>query len=125
MSVVPGPWTMVHLTAALWVLLAGGVQLLRRKGGAAHRWLGLSWLIAMLIVALSSFGLHGFAPQLFGLGAIHLLSLWVLWCIWAAWTAVRQGRIAHHRSWVLGAYWGAVGAGLFAALTPGRWLFLD
>lgn len=124
MSAVLGPWAAAHLAAAAWVLTAGGMQLARPKGGAVHRWLGRSWLPAMGVVALSSFGIHTMAQQWHGFSAIHLLSLWVLWCIGAALVTVRRGQIAAHRRWVVGAYWGAVIAGLLAALAPGRWLNL-
>ncbi|MBM3117772.1 DUF2306 domain-containing protein [Jeongeupia naejangsanensis] len=122
MSAILTPIGGLHLATASWAMLAGGVQLALPKGGDRHRWLGRSWVLAMLVVALSSFGLGAAPGRVVGFGPIHLLSLWVLWCLWAAIVRVRAGHIAAHRRYVIGAYIGTVVAGLFAVFGPDRWL---
>ncbi|MCP8688103.1 DUF2306 domain-containing protein [Marinobacterium sedimentorum] len=112
----------IHIAAALWVLLAGLVQLLLPKGTGRHRALGWSWMLAMLVVSLSSFGMPGFADWLYGYGPIHLLSVWVLICVAVSVASARFGYIRRHRAFAVGAYLGTVGAALGALLVPGRLL---
>jgi uncharacterized membrane protein len=117
---------LIHLTAAVWALAVGGVQLATRKGTPMHRALGWSWMIGMAIVAISSFWLTGFMNVLWGYGPVHLLSLWVLFCIVYSIYSARTGNIKRHRTFAVGAFFGVVGAGL-GALAPGRlvgsWVF--
>lgn len=111
----------IHLIAALWVLAAGAAQLAGAKGTPRHRALGWSWMLAMTVVALSSFGMPSFMPVLGPYGPIHLLSVWVLICVAVGVLAARQGRIGVHRAFTAGAFLGAVGAGI-GALAPDRLL---
>nr|WP_067287212.1 DUF2306 domain-containing protein [Marinobacterium profundum] len=112
----------IHIVAALWVLLAGLVQLLLPKGTRRHRALGWSWMLAMLVVSLSSFGIQGFVDWFYGYGPIHLLSIWVLICVAVSVASARLGSIRRHRAFALGAYLGTLGAALGALLVPGRLL---
>ncbi|MFS8151720.1 MULTISPECIES: DUF2306 domain-containing protein [Halomonadaceae] len=52
---------------------------------------------------------------------IHLLSLWVLVALAVAVVAILKGRIEQHRSWMVGAYLGLVGA-FVGSLALGRWI---
>src|SRR5690625_729096 len=59
-AIVPGmdaftPVVTLHAVAATYVLLLGPLQILRRRRDLAHRIVGLSWLMAMVTVCLSSF----------------------------------------------------------------------
>ncbi|MHB0777625.1 DUF2306 domain-containing protein [Halomonas sp. WWR20] len=116
----------IHLVAALWALTFGAVQLLSAKGSRQHRWLGWSWMLAMVITAVSSFWLHGDLAILGPFSVIHLLSLWILACVVISLLAVRRRRLNVHRKFMIGAYLGLLGAGL-GTLAPGRlisgWLF--
>ena len=114
--------TYIHLTAALWVLLVGLVQLFRSKGTALHKGLGWSWMAAMIITSVSSFWISGFIDWFYGYGPIHLLSLWVLICVVVSVSAARRGNIRYHRSFAVGAYLGTIGAAMGAILMPGRLL---
>lgn len=109
----------IHVAAALAAFLLGLAQLLRRKGGAAHRAMGWSWIGLMAGVAISSFWITGVAGQ--GHWSwIHLLSGWVLLILPLAWLAARRGRIATHRRAMLALFFGAlVITGAFTLL-PGR-----
>lgn len=113
----------IHLTGALWVIAAGGVQLARPKGTPAHRLLGWSWMLALAVTAISSFWLRGFMDLVYGFSPIHALSLWVLFCILAAVYFVRRGNIVWHRAYVVGAYLGSIAAGVGALLGPNRFLY--
>ncbi|WP_250148390.1 DUF2306 domain-containing protein [Halomonas jincaotanensis] len=69
----------LHLYASFLALGIGGLILLMRKGTGPHRLMGITWVAAMALSALSSFWLGGGVLPLVGhLGPIHLLSLWVL-----------------------------------------------
>ncbi|GAB2800690.1 DUF2306 domain-containing protein [Halomonas shantousis] len=116
----------IHLVAALWALAFGAVQLISTKGTRKHRWRGWSWMLAMIVTAVSSFWLHSDLAILGPFSNIHLLSLWVLVCVVISLLAVRRRRLDIHRNFLVGAYLGLLGAGL-GALAPGRlisgWLF--
>lgn len=116
----------IHLTAALWALLAGISQLLTPKGIRLHKMLGYSWMTAMVIVAISSFWLTGFMNLFWGYSPIHLLSILTLVCIGISLYSARTGNIKRHRAFAVGAFCGLVGAGI-GALAPGRlihqWIF--
>lgn len=117
----------IHLAAAVWVLCAGGIQLLRTKGTPSHRMLGWSWMLAIVVVSVSSFWLHELRPVFFGLGPIHILSIWVLICVVVSVYSARHDHIIRHRNFAVGAYLGAVVAGSFAIYGSNRllhqWLF--
>lgn len=120
----------IHLVAALLALALGAWQLIAARGGARHRIVGRLWVLAMAVTALSSFGITGKLgwSWLGGYSAIHGLSLWILVCLALAVRAARARLFPAHRRWMVGAYAGLVGAGVFAALSPGRvvghWLFV-
>ena len=111
----------IHLVAALYAIVVGGLQLVLPKGTQPHRYLGRSWMIAMLITALSSFWIKSFMPLWFSFGPIHILSVWVIICVIISTLAARQRRIKQHKYYAIGAYIGLVGAGL-GTLAPGRYL---
>lgn len=111
----------IHLLAALVAIAIGAAQLAGRKGTRQHKFIGWTWMAAMVVVAVSSFWLQGFMDLIWGLGPIHLLSLWILVCVTAAVYSARVGKIRTHKNFTVGAYCGVVGAGL-GALAPGRML---
>lgn len=77
----------------------------------------------MVVVAISSFGISGIVDWFYGYGPIHLLSIWVLVCVAVSLVAVQKGNIGIHRAYTVGAYLGAVGAGVAAMLVPDRLLY--
>jgi uncharacterized membrane protein len=109
----------LHAAAALGALGLGAAQLARRKGGAAHRRIGLAWVGLMAAVAISSFGISGVA----GAGHwswIHGLSAWVLVVLPLGWLAARRGRVRAHGRTMAFLFIGAlVVTGAFTLL-PGR-----
>lgn len=116
----------IHLTAAIWVFLAGINQLFARKGTKVHKIVGWSWMVAMVIVAVSSFWLTGFMDLFWGFSPIHLLSIWILVCVAVSLYSARTGNIKRHRAFAVGAFYGVIGAGI-GILAPDRlihqWLF--
>ncbi len=115
------PAIQIHTAAALVALALGTVQVVRPKGGGAHKWMGWLWVALMAVVALSSFGIHEL--RLWGpWSPIHILSVITLVGLWGAVRAVRQGRISDHRRIMMKLFWLAlIGAGAFT-LVPGRLL---
>ena len=116
----------LHISAAIWALVTGTIQLMARKGTVQHKFIGHSWMLAMVIVAVSSFGIREFTPVIGPFSLIHLLSIWVLICVAASIYFARVGNIKRHKRFAKGAFFGLVGAGI-GALAPGRliheWLF--
>ena len=116
----------LHISAAVWALIIGTYQLMTHKGTKRHKFVGRSWMMAMVVVAISSFGLSGFTPIFGQYSLFHVLSVWILVCIVASIYFARKGNIKRHKSFTTGAFFGLIGAGL-GTLAPGRliheWLF--
>jgi uncharacterized membrane protein len=111
----------IHLAAVAVAALLGAWILLRPKGTAVHRLLGRTWMVLMVIVALSSFLIPATIGRFLGpFGVIHVLSLGALVSIAMAIRAARSGRIRAHRIWVTATYLGAIGGAGAGAFAPGR-----
>src|SRR3954470_6110232 len=115
-------WTLLialHAIGATFSLAVGAlVMLRRRKGDRAHRRVGRIWLAAMYWTAGSSFGIRALHPG--HLSWIHGLSAWTLVSLTVALWAARTHRRRLHRDFVVGSYFGLVGAGLAAMAFPVR-----
>lgn len=109
------PVIALHAIAATYVLLLGPLQILRRRRDLAHRIIGVSWLVAMVTVCVSSFWI---APD--GFSWLHGLSIWTLVCMVAAIAGIRSGSVPVHRGFMIGSYLGTLAAFSFAALVPSR-----
>lgn len=105
----------IHAVAALYVILLGPVQILRRRRDRAHRLLGASWVFAILTVCLSSFWIM---PD--GFTWLHGLAIWTLVCMVVAITAIRRRAVAVHRGFMIGSYLGTLAAFAFAVFVPAR-----
>jgi len=109
----------IHMIAAIVSLVIGGVVFFNPKGTSKHKVLGKTWVILMVIIALTSF----FISELKTWGPfspIHLLSVLTLFTLAVSIKAIRRGDVKRHKSAMLGLYWGGlVLAGLFT-LMPGR-----
>lgn len=73
------PATWIHLVAAVFAIVVGGLVLFRRKGDRRHRLWGRVWVGAMAVTALSSFLIfeindNSFSP-IHGLAVYTLCSL--------------------------------------------------
>jgi uncharacterized membrane protein len=109
----------VHAFAAMAAFALGIVQLVGPKGTLPHRALGYAWVGLMLLVAASSFAIHG-TGRWGGFSAIHLLSVMVLVLVPLALLAARRHHVGTHRWAMIALFAGAlVIAGGFTLL-PGR-----
>jgi len=97
----------------------GLVQLFRRKGDFPHRTLGYIWVSLMLLIAASSFWIHGM-NQWNGFSVIHVLSIWVLFYTPFAVMMARRGNISAHKKGMIGLYAGALLIAGFFTFMPGR-----
>src|SRR3954469_19402183 len=108
-----------HAAGATLALMLGGYIVVRRpKGDLRHRRLGRVWVVTMYWVAVSSFGIKELSPGHFSW--IHGLSAWTIVSLTVAVWAARTGRVRTHRRFVVGSYFGLVGAGLAATAFPVR-----
>lgn len=113
------PVIQLHIAAACLAIPLGPVALYMRPGRGAHKIIGYFWISSMAVLALSSFGIHGFA--LIGpFSPLHGLALLTLWSLWEGMRRARMGQVAAHRRVFRNLYWyGLMVAGLFNFL-PGR-----
>ena len=113
------PMIQIHTALALAAVILTIVIFSLKKGSRYHRILGWTWVIAMAVVALSSFWIN--TIKLVGpFSPIHLLSLFVLCSLISAVTAARTHRVADHKRAMQGLAFGALLiAGAFTFL-PGR-----
>jgi uncharacterized membrane protein len=108
--------TLAVAATATVVLLAGV------KGTRLHRTLGWTWACAMLATAISTLFIKAppQAPNIFGLGYLHLFALLTFISVPRAVWAARRHLVEKHAGIISGFLVGGLGlAGLFA-LMPGR-----
>jgi uncharacterized membrane protein len=109
----------LHAFAAMAAFALGLVQFAAPKGTLPHRTVGWIWVGLMLVVALSSFWIHGI--RMVGpFGPIHLLSIFTLVILPLGVWRAHTHHVAAHRRIMIFIFAGAlVVAGLFT-LVPGR-----
>lgn len=111
------PWyAYAHFLGSGTALLVGGFQFssrLRRARPQLHRWLGRTYLTAVLFGGIGGLGLaaisHGGPPTHVGFALLAVL--W-LYSAAQAYRAIRAGRVAEHRRWMIRSF-----ALTFAAVT--------
>jgi len=113
------PTIQLHAFAAMAAFSIGLVQLARTKGDGPHRLTGYVWVGLMLLIAGTSFWIHGI-NQWHGFSLIHALSIWVIGFAPVAVMFARRGNIRAHKRSMIGLFAGAlVIAGIFT-FVPGR-----
>jgi len=110
---------LLHLGLSLLALLAILAILASPKGTSTHRLLGRIAAAALVLSALTSFGIQARGH----LSALHLLSVVTLVNIPIAIWMVKRGRVAAHKAGMLINAGGLVVAGLFATFAPGRTIY--
>ena len=110
----------VHLAAVLPAVAIGVTQLLMTKGTRLHKSLGWIWVLAMVVVAASSFWILEIRKGA-GWSVIHLLSAWTLISLTCAIWFIRRGNVRAHKGFMIGTLLGLAGAGI-GAVMPGRFL---
>jgi len=123
MSLLPllqaSPVIQLHVGAALLAIVIGPIALYRLRRDRLHKVLGYVWVLAMGVVATSSFWIHSFAV-IGPFSPIHGFALFTYWSLYTGMRHVFAGRIALHRLAMRSLYWhGLWIAGLFNFL-PGR-----
>ncbi len=119
------PIIFLHLMFALLALVVGAIQLVSKKGTGIHKMLGYIWVIAMVVICLSSFWIKTIVPNgiFLGFSPIHLLSIWVLFQLARGIYFARKHEIVRHRKCMIYTYVGGLLiAGAFT-LMPGRFLY--
>jgi uncharacterized membrane protein len=110
----------IHLLAVVPAVVIGVIQITARKGTRPHKLLGWTWVLAMIVAALSSFWIMEIRKDA-GWSVIHLLSVWVLIALSLAIWNIRRGNVRAHKGYMVGTLLGLAGAGI-GALMPGRFL---
>jgi uncharacterized membrane protein len=97
------PVITLHLTTALAALLLGPLVIWARLGTTGsplaqrwhqvHRVLGLTWVVLMVITALSALFIRSGLPKLAGFSPIHLLVPFTLYSLYSAFRYLRRGQI--------------------------------
>ncbi len=111
------PIIQIHLAAALVSAAVGVSQFALPKGGMRHRIIGWIGVVALIVVAVSSFWITGLMGAHWS--PIHILSILTLASLVLAIIAIRAGNVRAHRSAMIGVFIGLTLAGLFT-LAPGR-----
>ena len=106
----------LHLASVIPAILLGIIILANKKGTQTHKLIGRSWVVLMLIASISSF----FIKKDGAFSWIHILSIVTISSLAFALFAIRNGNVKMHRSFMIGAFAGAITAGLFAVIIPGR-----
>ncbi len=112
----------IHLFAALAALVVGIIMLARAKGTPSHKVIGRSFIILMLVTALSSFWIREINRGSFSL--IHIFIPVTLFASWEAIHYIRKGNVKRHKRAVTGMFFGALLIpGLFT-FVPGRRMWI-
>ncbi|MGB0853573.1 MAG: DUF2306 domain-containing protein [Pikeienuella sp.] len=110
----------LHIAAVLIAIAAALFIFATGKGSYTHKIVGRIGALALVIAALSSFGINSLSDPYFGLSVIHLFSCMVLVFIPYGVIQIRKGNISAHRKAMSGVAIGGLGiAGAFTLL-PGR-----
>lgn len=105
-------WTWLialHAIAASLAMVLGAFQILRPvKGDPPHRAIGRIWVGLMLFVALGSwlFGGYDSPIDIF----LRVLAVWTTFSVTMAVVHARRGQIDRHRGYMVGTYFGLLGA---------------
>ncbi|WP_115718462.1 DUF2306 domain-containing protein [Gallaecimonas mangrovi] len=114
----------IHLATVLPAFVIGTVQMLGRKGSPRHKGLGYTYMLLMLVTAITALFMPAkIGPVFFGhFGPVHLFCLLTLYAVPVAYFAVkRQNLRVHKRAMILLYVGGIIIAGSFAFM-PGRML---
>jgi uncharacterized membrane protein len=124
MSLAPilaaGPAVQIHLVSVLIAFVIGTWMMVRPKGTAPHKTLGRTYVVLMLVSAVSTFWIRGLGHG--SLSFLHLLSIFVLLALPYAIVMARLGRVRAHRYTMIIVYLGGIWIAGLLTLMPGRLL---
>lgn len=110
----------VHLVTVVIALVASLYIFAAAKGTRRHRFAGRIAAAALMITALSTFGMNSMNSPYFGMSPIHIFStvviIFVPYAIWQ----VRRGNVEAHRQAMMGVSIGGLGVAGALTLLPGR-----
>lgn len=113
----------IHIVFAGLALLIGGLQFskrLRRRAPRLHRWVGRTYVVAVMIGGVSAFVMSFFSSVallgFFGFGTLAVL--WI-WTTYRGYRSARDGDFAAHQAWMIRSY-----ALSYAAPTLRMWLLI-
>jgi hypothetical protein len=100
-------WVVAHLTGGALALTLGPFQFvswLRRRYVQAHRWMGMVYLVGVLIGSIAGveMGMHA-SLRGFGIGLLYLDVAWVV-TTGMAYLAVLRKQYVAHREWMIRSY---------------------
>lgn len=107
----------IHALAASGVVLLAPVQIIRRTKDRRHRWIGRSWVILMYLVCVSGMFIYTLSGSF---TIFHALAIFTFGTTTVGVVAIRRGNIHRHIGMMVGSWLGALTAGAFAAIVPGR-----
>lgn len=107
----------IHALAASGVVLLAPVQIIRRTKDRRHRWIGRSWVILMYLVCVSGMFIYTLSGSF---TIFHALAIFTFGTTTLGVIAIRRGDIRRHIGMMVGSWLGALTAGAFAAIIPGR-----
>lgn len=108
----------IHAIAASYSILFGAFQLLRRtKSGKLHKIIGRVWVVAMYLVCFTSFGIQTLNG---GFSWLHGLSLFTIGTVSVGLWAAIVRKIPAHKSFMMGSYFGVLGAFIGVIAVPTR-----
>jgi len=108
-----------HVATIFIEALAVAVVPFTRRGSPTHRLSGCTFVLGMVLAALSSFFILEINDG--GFSTVHLISLGVLASLTFGIRAARRGNISSHRNWMVGTALGGMGvAGAMAFAEPFR-----
>lgn len=106
------PYLLVHIIAGMTALLLGPFQFvpsIRKNYKKTHRFMGKTYLIAILVAAIASLQMSinkitiDEKAAVYGLGLFMLALVWVLSSAMAYWSA-RSRNFVQHREWMVRSY---------------------
>lgn len=109
----------VHAIAASFVIVLPPVNILRARKDAAHKAIGRTWVVMMYLVCVSGMFIYSING---GFTAFHALAIFTFGTTTLGVVMIRRGNVPAHIGNMVGSWAGAVVAGAFAALVPGRYI---
>ena len=109
----------IHLFTVIPAILLGIVNLSMKKGTSIHKLIGSIWVLLMLVAAIVSFWIRSEG----GYSWIHILSVITITNVILGFIAIKRGNLKMHIGCISGAFMGALVAGMFAVVYPGRFIY--
>lgn len=103
------PALLVHISAGMMALLLGPFQFsstVRRRYTAMHRWIGRTYLLAILVGSVAAVYITVVHPHPLPVFASGLAGLAIVWFTTSllAFISIRVGNVQEHREWMIRSY---------------------